>query len=590
MSPTTNMTTLSTACRAVLFGRPNRLGIAAIGSASRARISNKAVSLSWALLLVSPASHAVIHTWSGSGQTARWSDASNWQGNSAPQPNETGATLVFPAGGARLNSSNDVPGLALSQITFSGANYILSGTNALILEAGAGDTLIATGISNRVMVPLILQATNSFSIATNAALCLAGKLSGPGAFVLKGGGLLALAPKAGVDNAYLGTAQVVAGTLQLESGFLTDPIFGSRTYAAAVPGPLVVGDPGNSAPAILTGMALSTNTDLTVLGSGQYLVNGDLLGFGSLAGDGFVDFQGQSFIVGNNGRSTVFSGRMNGRSDAGFQKVGAGSLALTGSDIGPVNLAANAGTLVVDGNYSNSTVVVGIPVNASTGGNLRGSGVLGGFLAYGPVSPGHDAPGRLTATRAVFDLGSSFVVKLGGTNAGVDYDQLVATDTFQMVDLSAALKVQMMPGFTGTVGNQYTIVRLDGTNAVIKPPFPGNTNGFNGLGEGSVLTAANGAAFRISYQGGDGNDIVLTQIGLPAQPLLGGISALDGGGIRLAGTGYTNATYTVWANTNLAAANWAPIGTASADNNGLLQFTDANATNYSCRFYRLSWP
>jgi hypothetical protein len=102
------------------------------------------------------------------------------------------------------------------------------------------------------------------------------------------------------------------------------------------------------------------------------------------------------------------------------------------------------------------------------------------------------------------------------------------------------------------------------------------TGTFSGLPEGATLTAANGAKFKISYHGGSNNDVVLTQISLPTQPQFTGITEL-GGSIQLNGTGYTNLTYTAWANTNLVTTNWIVIGTATANSSGQLQFTDTNA-------------
>ena len=536
-------------------------------------------------------SQAATHIWTGTGNSARWSNAANWQGNNPPQSGELGAVLVFPPDVSRLSSSNDLTGLAVAQLVFSGTNHALNGTNALILSADLGDSITASGGSNFVAMPLILQTTNSFRVATNASLALAGQLTGPGAFTLVGGGSLALMPAGGVDNTYQGTTRVLEGTLLLASGYTNIPIFGGKLYAVAAPGPVVVGDTNSVAPAVLRGMAMSPNTALTILGSGQYLVSGDLLAVGSLAGDGFVDCQDQSFIVGGNNRSTIFGGRINGSSDAGLQKVGTGTLALTGGDVGPVQLIIEEGTLTVDGSFPNSMAVVGSAMNGLAGGRLEGNGSLGTIFAEGPFSPGHDGPGRLTAAMVFMDLDSSLVVRLGGTNAGIDYDQVVAKETFELVDPSAALKVQMLPGFVGTVGNQYTIVRLDSTNAVEIPLVPqGNTNGFNGLGEGSVFTLTNGAAFRISYQGGDGNDVVLTQTALPVQPIMGGVSRLNGGEVQITGLGYMNAIYTIWANTELTATNWMTIGTVTANGSGVLQFADLSATNYPKRFYRLSWP
>ena len=535
-------------------------------------------------------SHAATHTWTGSGNGALWSDAANWQGNNPPQSGESGAALVFPPGASRLSSSNDLIALALEQLVFSGNNYVLNGTNALTLSPGVGDSITASGSSNRVTLPLILQATNSFLVATNASLRLSGRLSGPGAFALGGGGLLALAPVAGVDNAYLGTTRVLAGTLRLESGFQTDPVFGNRTYAIAVPGALVVGETNSVAPAILTGMAMRTNTDLTLLGSGKYLVNGDLLSFGSLSGDGFVDFQGQSFVIGGNNRSTAFTGRMNGRSDAGLQKVGTGTLTLSGGDVGPVNLGVGEGTLVVNGSFANSTVIVNGVMNGQTGGRLEGNGVLERILGDGPFSPGHNGPGQLTASVVDMDLDSILAVELSGTNAGIDYDQVVVKERFNFIDPSAALRVEMLPGFVGAVGNQYTIVRLDSTNSVGMPTIPpGNTNGFNDLGEGSTFTLANGAAFRISYRGGDGNDVVLTQIA--ARPILNSPSLLANGTVLISGAGSPRAAYEVQATTNLADPSaWLLRGTTLAQADGSLSFIHTNALSAPQLYFRLQAP
>jgi len=531
-------------------------------------------------------SHAATHTWTGNGNSNLWTDSANWEGENPPRSGESGAVLVFPLGTSRLSSSNDLTSLTVAQLVFSGTSYVLKGTDALVLGSSLGPSIVASGSSNRIALPLVLQTTNLFSVATNASLSLAGRLSGPGAFALVGGGLLALTSAAGVDNAYLGTTRVLEGTLHMESGFTND-VFGTRFYAAAVPGALVVGDTNSVASAILRGMAMSTNTTLTLLGSGQYLVNGDLLAVGSLAGDGFVDCQGQSFIVGGNNRSTIFDGRMNGSSDAGLQKVGTGTLTLTGGDVGPVQLGIGEGTLIVDGSFSNSTAVVASAMNGLTGGKLGGNGSLGTVFAEGPFSPGHEGPGRLTAARVFMDLDSSLVVKLGGTNAGIDYDQLVAKGTFELVDPSAALKVQMLPGFVGAVGDQYTIVRLDGTNAVGIPLVPlGNTNGFNGLGEGSVLTLTSGAAFRISYRGGDGNDVVLTQIA--ARPILNPPSLLANGTVLISGAGSPGAAYELQATTNLAdASGWLPRGTSLALADGSLSFIHTNALSAPNFYYRL---
>jgi len=153
------------------------------------RLLSKLIAASCAILTAVQTSGAATHTWTGGGTTAYWSDAANWDASNPPQPGESGAGLIFPSGSLRLSSTNDLPGLAIAQLAFAGANYVLNGTNALMLSPVIGDSITATGNSNQVAIPLILQASNSFSIGTNASLSLSGQLSGPGAFTLRGSGL-----------------------------------------------------------------------------------------------------------------------------------------------------------------------------------------------------------------------------------------------------------------------------------------------------------------------------------------------------------------------------------------------------------------
>ena len=134
----------------------------------------------------------------------------------------------------------------------------------------------------------------------------------------------------------------------------------------------------------------------------------------------------------------------------------------------------------------------------------------------------------------------------------------------------------------GVTNAQYTIINNDGSDAI--------TGVFTNLLEGYTNTLQNGAKFKITYHGGTGNDVVLTQISLPTQPNITSITNLGVGGIQLNGLGASNVTYTVSANTNLLTTNWLNIGTAAANGGGVFHFTDPNARNYPLRFYRFSWP
>jgi hypothetical protein len=131
----------------------------------------------------------------------------------------------------------------------------------------------------------------------------------------------------------------------------------------------------------------------------------------------------------------------------------------------------------------------------------------------------------------------------------------------------------------GVVGNNYTIIAHNGSGAV--------TGTFNGLPEGAKFTTG-GAQFQITYKGGAGNDVVLTQLTAVPQSILTRIQPEDNGQqILLNGAGAPSEDYDVQANTNLATTNWIFIGVVPATAGGVISFTDTNAAHYPARFYRL---
>jgi hypothetical protein len=215
------------------------------------------------------------------------------------------------------------------------------------------------------------------------------------------------------------------------------------------------------------------------------------------------------------------------------------------------------------------------------GALLGGSGTVGpiGFNR-GTLAPGNNGPGILNINSGgvALNTNDTFSVVINGTSAGSGYSQLNVIGT---VGLGNANLDLIMP-VIGTTNWQLTIVNNDGADAV--------TGTFTNLPEGATITASNGATFTISYHGGTGNDVVLTQTTLPPPALITGITHLGGGCMQLDGTGMANLTYTVWANTNLTTTNWLDIGPATASSAGGLQFTDLAATNFPMRFYRFSWP
>ncbi|MFL5327469.1 MAG: beta strand repeat-containing protein [Gemmataceae bacterium] len=181
---------------------------------------------------------------------------------------------------------------------------------------------------------------------------------------------------------------------------------------------------------------------------------------------------------------------------------------------GTLTLAAVSGqmaTFVSSGNKAASLVIpVGVAclVNGSfdssgavqVNGTLGGSGSVGTttVTGTGKIAPGN-SPGQLTTGHIAFNSGSVFGVEWNGPNVGSDYDQLVVNGTVNLggATLSASLL------YSPSVGQVFKIIDNDGTGDAV-------TGTFDGYIEGATVVIG-GVNFTISYQGGDGNDVMLAR-------------------------------------------------------------------------------
>lgn len=193
----------------------------------------------------------------------------------------------------------------------------------------------------------------------------------------------------------------------------------------------------------------------------------------------------------SNGFNSTLSGVFSG---AGvLTKIGAGSIVLTNASSYTGPTTVNAGELIVNGSITSAVTV--------NGGTLGGSGTTGEVTvnSSGVLSPGA-SPGILNvAGNLTLVMGSIYLVDLDGAAVGTEYDQ---TKVDGLVGLgNATLSLDL--GFSPADETNFTIILNDGADAV--------TGTFNGLSEGTIFTAG-GEQFAISYEGGDGNDVVLTSM------------------------------------------------------------------------------
>ncbi|CAN5431449.1 hypothetical protein BH20ACI1_BH20ACI1_12040 [soil metagenome] len=195
-------------------------------------------------------------------------------------------------------------------------------------------------------------------------------------------------------------------------------------------------------------------------------------------------------------------------SDAGtLIKKGLGALILVSGVgfSGAINV--ESGFLVVDANLPNAAVTV-----SSADGNIENYGVLAGMGTVGAttVNLGAISAVNLTTLTGILNIQGNLIINtngivgvlIQGATPGDGYSQLNVRGTVALN--GALLELEYLTDFRPAVGSSLTIISNDGTDAVIGT--------FANLPEGAVYSGSSGINYRISYRGGDGNDVVLTRV------------------------------------------------------------------------------
>jgi autotransporter-associated beta strand protein len=186
----------------------------------------------------------------------------------------------------------------------------------------------------------------------------------------------------------------------------------------------------------------------------------------------------------------------------GLYKTGSGAVHLTADNdyTGPTTL--NRGELEVDGDQPGSEILL-------DGGILSGTGAVGPVsqVADRPsiVAPGGAAPGALTTAALALDPSTTVFLRADGPD---DHDQLAVSGGVTLADatLDLTLHSSMAPG------TRLTLIDNDGADAV--------TGAFADRPEGTAWFAGS-TRLRISYAGGDGNDVVAAAVRAPSEVQLG---------------------------------------------------------------------
>jgi len=181
-----------------------------------------------------------------------------------------------------------------------------------------------------------------------------------------------------------------------------------------------------------------------------------------------------------------------------LNKMGGGTLTLTGVKAYAGGTTVTGGALLVSGEIVSAALV-------QSGATLGGAGTVHDVTvaAGGTLAPG-EGVGALQTGDLTFDTGSTFAVELAGADAS-QFDQAIVTGTVALN--GATLGLSLLGGFSTPSGDTLLIIDNDDADAV--------AGTFEGLAEGATVSVG-GAYFKISYVGGDGNDVTLTHVAPPS--------------------------------------------------------------------------
>jgi hypothetical protein len=479
-------------------------------------------------------------TWTGGGGDNNWDTPANWNTDSVPGSGDDVTINIA----ANVVHSNDVDD-SINSLTSTEPLTISGGTLSIASASTIGGALTISGGT----------LTGAGNVSVSGLVTLAsGTLSGSGALNANGG--MQINPGGGVfhldgsivnnaagqtatwsgNNGNVSVISVSDGSVFNNLGtFVIDAFadynqlpnsgaaatfnnLGSVTVSGTPLGPVTFSVPFNM-----------TAGSVDIQGNGGQLVLG---GGGSITGGSFNIESGGALDLGapySFGPTTTITGAGALSSDApATVPTNIGAVILPGNYAFTGTTNVLNGTLQVDGSLTGS--VVTFP--AASDGELSGTGTVGGITGSGAVSPGDgNSPGILTADGDVVQP-AAFLPILNGPDPGTGYSQLVSTGQVELNDCSFFPQL----GFTPTDGEQFTIIKSDA-------PIVGT---FDKLPEGASLTI-NNVPFTITYKGGDGDDVVLTQAIKPAAPTVTGISPSSGpaaGGtpVTITGIGFTGAT------------------------------------------------
>ena len=393
----------------------------------------------------------------------------------ASAPAALAASRTWTGGGSDNNWTNaanwgGTAPVAGDSLVFPAGGARLTNTN----NFPAGTQFLLIGISgsgyvlggNSVALSAGLVTTHvSGTVTVNLAI------SGTGSVVVSGAGRLILSGA----NSFTGEVRVEAGALRVKHASALGSVAGGTIVqdAAGLDGGLEIEG------------SFTIGESILLSGSGHALLR-HLSGNSTITADVNVSNPGAGIAV--------LGGQLRIDGDiltAGIFKTGPGTLVLNGSVAGYLDLGG--GVAIANG-------AVAGRIDISTGATLRGTGSGAQLFAVGGLfAPGSSGPGVFTVNGTVqFNAATRFGVVIIGTS----FSQLVTAGRPSLGGAELVSDVENQP--PPPVGAVAMIIKNNSTQSVLGI--------FKNLPEASTYTE-DGVDFKVSYVGGDGNDVTLTALG-----------------------------------------------------------------------------
>jgi hypothetical protein len=281
--------------------------------------------------------------WNGLGTNALWSNPANWTPAGKDTIPGPGDTLAFPSGAPQLSNQNDVSGLVLSKLLFTGAGYDLSG-NGVSLTGGI--TAAAGGGNDTLELRISTTQPQSFNVDTGVTLLLNGGIS------------VGVASKLTLDGAgtvQTGGASTVSGELDVNHGALTIGLGGLTVEHNAT-----LTD--KASVTVVSGGTLDDHGTVAVTGSGNLSVqsgltveaDGTLTNAGTVTVAAKIGLDDRGTVTVNAGGSLAVAPGSSAIVDSGATLIDSGTITLAQ----PTSDHPSGGVLDVAGSLAVNTAAV----------------------------------------------------------------------------------------------------------------------------------------------------------------------------------------------------------------------------------------